>query len=248
MLKKGSTLLVTTAFVFYASTCSTVYAKSAVSAGTSLPKGKAFQTIQSNLNSLQDQINEFVGKTDSFEERVVALETAVIELQKKDEALQVQIDANEGDITELQGLIDDNASLIANIEEQIAQINITLAEKQNIINGECEEGASIIAINEDGSIVCGAAGVAGVGDTGELAIATSANFMMGVYQQSRSVTATCPNGYQVTGGGFSTIYPTTNVYNSKLALFGNGWTATFVDNHPTSRDFIIVYARCAKLE
>ena len=125
-----------------------LYAGSGVSEGTDVPNGKPFQTLQS-------QIDILVGQVDSMEGRLDALESAVSGLQSNDRRLLRLISQNADDIQ-------DNSDLIAAMQVEIDALEVTIALKQDILNGTCPTGQAVIAANA-GSLVCGEVGTSGDG-------------------------------------------------------------------------------------
>lgn len=177
-----------------------------------LPQGKPFQNLQSQIDSLKADMEALIGQVHSMEERFAAIESAIADLQALNQDLQYQISSNDADIDALQAQIDYNNNLIAMMQAEIEQLQTDLALKQNLINGTCPEGQAVVSIEEDGSLVCANAG----GSQVETVTAYNSVCIPGYYGQScddssssqyyryRSVTATCPDGYIATGGGFST--------------------------------------------
>lgn len=235
---------VTMASVLYAGSDN----NSGVSNNTALPNGKPFQTIQASLDSLQSQIYDLVGVTESIEDRLDALEAAVLALQARDAELLVLIENNDGDIADLEAAVANNAALIAAMQTEINALTATVALKQNIIDGTCPSGEFMVAVNEDGSVVCR---TDEIGTIGTISSYTAYNYMdlsmanpVGDSDYG-STYATCPSGYTLTGGGFDTDSDLVYVYSSLPS--GSSWRVTALNNTPFSGQTVEVYAKCIKL-
>jgi hypothetical protein len=239
-------LLAGSALFFSVTICSTVSAKSGVSQGTSLPNGKPFQTIQNYLDDIQAQIDAVVGHVDSLEDRVTALETAVADLQAQDAELLLLIEQNTDDVVDLQAQFDANETLITAMQVEISNLTFLVNEKQNIVDGTCMPGSSIRVINPDGSVACeiddasSAVQRVRVSNSLDLAAALLTGW-------TGLVTATCPSGYTLTGGGFSTSADTVYV-NSYPSGTLNQWNVYGINNTPFLGQSIFAYANCIKFE
>jgi uncharacterized coiled-coil protein SlyX len=141
------------------------------------------------------------------------LQTQINEWGDPDNGLQAQIDANDSDIItlaqtidtlegNLQEAIDHNTSLISALQQQIVDINESLAMKQMIISGTCPEGENLHEIQEDGSVVCATAGGGSGSSVTQLRVRQYCN--SGNYNYGCGVYAFCPAGSLLTGGaGYS---------------------------------------------
>ncbi|MCJ7484370.1 MAG: hypothetical protein MUO31_15580 [Thermodesulfovibrionales bacterium] len=227
---------------------SVLYAKSGVSDNTALPNGKPFQTIQTTLDSLQSQIFVLVGATETTEARLDALEAAVLALQERDAELLILIENNDGDIADLEAEVAGNTALIVAMQIEVDDLTATVALKQNIIDGTCPSGEFLVAVNEDGSVMCR---TDEIGTVGTLSSYRAFNYidlsMANPFGDSDygTVSATCDTGYTLTGGGFDTDSDMVYVYSSLPS--GKSWSVTAINNTPFVGTSIQVYATCIRL-
>ncbi|WP_019615456.1 hypothetical protein [Psychromonas ossibalaenae] len=148
--------------------------------------------------TLKDDILANAGNLDLLEAQVSANEAEILSLQSAVMLVNSDmISLEQG----LQGQIDNNSDLIALLEAETASINTLLLLKQNIINGSCPDGFAVSEIQEDGSLVCSNIGA---GSGYYLHTVTVLKNSMNVKPGGTVKAGTkCHNGYDVTGGGFS---------------------------------------------
>lgn len=127
----------------------------------SLPQGKPFVQLQTSINALQAQINDLVGSVNSIEERMASLNGAVVTLQEDSTNMQSQIDNlmndtkdNSAQIDTLLTQVAQNSYLIGEMEKQVASIETALQTKQNIIDGTCPEGTTVIGFDGNSELIC----------------------------------------------------------------------------------------------
>ncbi len=212
-----------------------LYGGSDVSDNTGLPNGKPFQTIQ-------NQIDILTGNVSSIEERLEALENAVVGLQSNDRRLLNLIGKNGN-------AIEDNTVLIEIIQQEIQGLKEAIELKQNIIHGRCSDGQAMIGIMEDGSVAC-----AEVGTTGNLERVISSGYKPMQGTTAAKATATCPQGYILSGGGFYHPIPTfagVGLYGSRPAGNGgeeNQWVVYAYNLNIQEETYIMAFANCLRIQ
>jgi len=207
-----------------------------------------------DISSLQTQVGELEAENDD-------LQYQINELGDADNRLQDLIDTNTAMITtlnqsitdlgmSLQDQINNNNDLIGTLEDEIIQINDSLDMKQMIVTGSCPVGQSIRIIQDDGGVVCE------IDDQGTSSISQYRvyNYRYISRNYSGSVTAVCPSGYILTGGGSahqSGVYGyersspyvnSGNVANSNY--YGRAWYAYL--SRPYYSTYLYAYAVCIR--
>jgi len=159
------------------------------------------KTVKNEISSLQQdnadlkaQMSSNLGDINTLKDQVAANKELVALLKNA---------VADGDLasisTSLQAQIIHNSALIAELQEQVAVVNQELAMKQIRVNGFCPDGSAIQQIMGDGSAVCQS--VASLGGQLQTAMSWSMTEYIPV-SSIKKVTATCPEGYKVTGVGF----------------------------------------------
>lgn len=246
------------------------------------PNGKPFLAIQEQFQSIdlelelmQNQINQLIGDLASLEERVAANENYIAELQTENQqikdhlaALQAQADANGEQIdinsSEIQNILaalSINNAKIEYLENQIVNINNTLATKQDILDGKCAEGYYLREIAPDGGIVCGKDEMGSDGIS--RVTVTHTGIMEGSWDEctsdilgiciewtthypAYSRTNYCSNDYIVTGGGFNVNHNGFDVAIDITAPQANGWRI-LLNNYSEVDLPVTSYANCIRL-
>ena len=195
----------------------------------------AIGIVQSNIDSLQQQAAASQGDVSGLEQQIAENTALVLNLQSALASIQNgQISLQ----TDLQAQIVSNNVLIQSLQSQINSINSLLALKQTFLQGQCENGFALQAINPDGSIFCTAV------NGGSLQIAYAQAQGGSNFGTVGRAHANCPDGYARTGGGFHVPYFINVVEQTP---FGTNGIELGAYNGEHINNVWFVYAFCAAL-
>lgn len=209
---------------------------SVVWANGSSPQGRPFVEIIGLVSDIKDQLNLLVVRMDTLEGQLGANEDAILILQQKNADLEAQLAmiSEQADYENLQDLISQNLQMIHIIEAEIDSIDEQLVLKQNIIDGNCADGSAVTQVLEDGSLVCVSVGT---GEPGTFETVRSFYSTAVAPFTIQTTRVFCPDGYSVTGGGFSSrqeVYSDYGVvrsvgpFSETGSLDISGWESVFV--------------------
>jgi peptidoglycan hydrolase CwlO-like protein len=209
-------------------------------------------------NNMQDQlIANMSSRIDALEARVSDNENDIAAIILSDQAMQQMIQMIKNNILIIEQRIDVNDSELDYLQSRVVQLNaqITnlyaqLSTKQNRISSACAAGSSIRVIYANGSVSCEIDNVsAGVGRLIRNLQVRSVSMPQSIVTVTRrSVTSTCPSGYQVSGGGHA-------VSNGGLGAgmvrqsrpSGNSWYVWAEADSTFSSRTLYGYAMCLKV-
>ena len=185
------------------------------------------------------------------------LEAQIAALGGADQTLAAEIATNNativalqeelGGLADLEGRIEDNRQMIAIIEGRIVELEADLAIKQNIVNGTCNPGFALVAIQADGGVLCEEILHPEPVAPGQLLVRS--------IQVGRSTGFTGANGFSTlrifcntdelaVNSGYTSVNGRSNVVGS----FTNGRKAEINFNQPTSgSDGWTQLASCARI-
>ncbi len=213
------------------------------------------------IASLQAQSATLQAQIDGNATDLVSLNALIASLQSQTAALQAQIAANSGDIaaaetqiavnngliaslqqtvaglTTLESQVARNSDMIALLQTEIAHIENAIAQKQDIMNGVCPEGAFVQSVS-NGTLVCEYPPAAG----STISRVKVSQIGSPWYPNDLVAQANCPAGYTVAGGGFNTVGMT--VENSRPNQ--NGWYAS--GKKLTGYNYLAVEANCIDIQ
>ncbi|MCL1142133.1 hypothetical protein [Shewanella gaetbuli] len=164
-------------------------------------------------NNMQDQlIDNMSARIDGLEERISDNEDDIAAIILSDQTMQQMIQVIQRNISIINRRISSNDSDIASLQSRVSYLNsqisrlyVQLRAKQNRISSYCGVGSSIRVIYPNGSVLCEVDTVsAGVGRLSPRLEVRSVSMPSSIFTvTNRSVTATCPSGYQLSGGGYT---------------------------------------------
>jgi chaperonin cofactor prefoldin len=191
--------------------------------------GVPFKELQRQIDEANATI-EALG--DGMEERLASFELDVAMLQAEMDNLQSQIDSNDAELAELGNATSDNDSDIAALERQTRSLQSTLrsvraelATKQDALTGRCGTDQYVVGFYPNGSMACGSPGHP------DYLNISGPNFELPTWDIRVSAYVNCPDGWRVTGGGFSARGSDSGladnyVFERSEPLGSSGWRVT----------------------
>lgn len=151
--------------------------------------------LQNANAELQAQIDAYSGDITTLQGQLADNKAMIATLQQA--ILMVQTDLVSLE-SSLQKQIEKNLNLINMLQDEIDIINANLALKQNLVNGTCPNGETMVEILADGSVVCDAVGGA---TTGQLHSVQTFRSVSVPSNAAPTLNAYCPPGYIATSAG-----------------------------------------------
>lgn len=151
--------------------------------------GQPFQSLQNQIDAANTTLEE-----------LEALSPTMAELQEEVYDLAQALAAMSEQFESLNTDAEENAEAIAALIADMADIDGELASKQDILDGACDEGATLRAIYPDGGFLCEVGG----GAAGSIATTIQVSGFVTVPRSRipRPIQSSCPAGFQVTGAGY----------------------------------------------
>lgn len=218
----------------------------------------AIAQVQSNLDDQESfTVEQFQYATDQrtlILADIVTLQIARDTLHSRADAIQSQVDANVTTIGQLAELISNNSSQIAQMQSELILINTSLAQKQDILEGNCPSGLALSGIAPDGAITCTITtnGITKTTVSQFIYIPPGAtevciwNFCITQeHFQTRTIQATCP-ATSVLVGGYANTTGLADVYQGMTGTSdqpGQSWEVT-ATNQSVYHRYLTVYANC----
>ncbi len=212
-------------------------------------KEKIAQTI-ADLESQGADIKTLFENYQSLKAQLEVLEASVV-TKAELEALEAEIETVRSSIagvsTEVASLlsdIEDNAALIALLQQDMK--NLTVAMESAIPQGECPQGQFLVALNEDGSIVCSSS------DSNSSAspqITTLVSAAVAIDKNGlHSSKLSCESNQQLISGGFRIVASDASSYSDAQAVesfaWGNDWQVTVKANNSWKGGDFYIHATC----
>jgi hypothetical protein len=118
----------------------------------------AIASVQSNLDDQElfsaEQFQYATDQRTLILADILALQVARDGLNDKADAMQTDIIASTDKITTIETQAANRMETIIDMQKDLIQISLDIAQKQDIINGTCSYGKAISAISADGTLVC----------------------------------------------------------------------------------------------
>ncbi|MCA0936562.1 hypothetical protein LCL85_13560 [Vibrio alginolyticus] len=207
------------------------------------------QTI-SDLESQGTDIATLVEEYKALKAQLEALKASAVTSSEL-VVLEAEIETVKGSIktvsTEVAGLlldIEDNTALIELLQQDMK--NLTVAMESAIPQGECPQGQFLVALNEDGSIVCSSSD-SNSGASPQITTLVSSAFAIDK-NGLHSSTLSCEPNQQLISGGYRIVPSDASSYSDAQAVesfaWGNDWQVTVKANNSWKGGNFYVHATC----
>lgn len=216
-----------------------------------------------DIAAAMDQIDILSGDLDVLSADVVSNADQIQTIQDQIATLQDFIVANATGLMSLTSRVNLNYSQINHLRNQISSLRAELARKQDTLDGSCPSGYALRAIAADGAISCEkddtVAGLKRVGVSKYVYIPGKVRhtntyrcgttyygaprYCTSYYYTTttKTVSATCPAGTVMSGGGFDRMTSAVEILSSTGA--GETWTVS-ARNNSTSGHYVWAQAEC----
>jgi peptidoglycan hydrolase CwlO-like protein len=199
-----------------------------------LQQGTDILTLQQQLATINQQIETILAQTGDHTEEIETL-------KQQASTLQTEIETNAAGITSLQSelttttlLIEGLKSELLNMKGQLANMQIYLAGKQDVINKRCPDGQALVEVSANGSIACETIGSTGI---------VSGTVSFYEWQEAwQPITLQCPPGRIATGAGHASFFSKPSVHFSQPEGENKWIFSSMMD------DRVGYYLRCIKLQ
>lgn len=197
------------------------YSNAAGKSGAPGMNGVPFATLQSQVNDLETQMELL---TESQQNLVAEMNERIAVLEGQVSQYQSMIDANMGDMDSLRQQL--NAAM-----EELAMLQANVSSMETSLNNGCPSGMALRRVLEDGTVICESVSTGGDADGSYIRSSNSVSrtlYGSATTPGTVTVTATCPAGHEVTGGGYEVSPIPGVVVTRSRAYMNNSWSVTAI--------------------